>query len=70
VGVCPPVAIDGGQFGGLHSEEQVRQHIAARLAEMPDLEYVEVEQEIVGPVDDWRVDVQETNRWRITREDR
>jgi len=69
VGVCPPQTLDGGQFGGLHSEEHVRRHIAARLAEMPELEYVDVEQEIVGPIDGWRVGVQQTNRWRVTREE-
>lgn len=68
VGVCPPVTIDGGEFGGIHSQEHVRRHIAAHLAEMADLEYVDVEQEIIGPLDFWRVGIQHTNRWRITRE--
>lgn len=68
VGVCPPPTIDGGQFGSVHDEQHVRRHIAACLATQADLAFVEVEQQIVGPIDDYRVGVVKTNRWRIDRE--
>ena len=68
VGVCPPPTIDGGQFGSVHDEQHVRQHIAHCLADHPDLSFVDVEQDIVGPTDDLRVGIIKTNRWRIDRE--
>lgn len=68
VGVCPPRTIDGGIFGSVQNEQHVREHFEQCLKDHPDLHYVEVEQEIVGAVDDMRVGVIKTNRWRIGRE--
>jgi hypothetical protein len=70
VGVCPPRTIDDGQFGGVHEEQHVRTHFTECLKELPDVPYIEVEQEIVGPIDSWRVGVIKINRWRIDREAR
>lgn len=67
VGICPPATIDGGMFGSLHDEQHVRQHIAECLKGRSE-PYVDVEQEIVGPLDDYRVGIQRTHRWRITQE--
>jgi hypothetical protein len=67
VGVCPPPTIDGGIFGSVHDEAHVRAHIAEFLVARTE-PYVDVEQEIVGAIDDHRVGVLKTNRWRIVRE--
>jgi hypothetical protein len=68
VGICPPPTIDGGTFGSIHDEQHVRSHIAECLADYPAPAFVDVEQEIVGPVDKLRVGVVKINRWRIVRE--
>lgn len=70
VGVCPPRTIDGGVFGSVQSEQHVRKHFEQCLKDHPDLAFVDVEQDIVGPVDELRVGVMKTNRWRIGREAR
>jgi hypothetical protein len=70
VGVCPPPTIDGGTFGGVQDEARVRSHFAECLADHPQLAFVDVEQEIVGPLDELRVGVIQTHRWRVVREAR
>jgi hypothetical protein len=70
VGVCPPATIDGGNFGSVQSEQHVRKHFEQCLREHPELAYVDVEQDIIGPLDDYRVGVVKTNRWRVAREAR
>lgn len=66
VGVCPPPTIDGGIFGSVHDEAHVRAHFTECLAKRSEA-YVDVEQEIVGPVDDYRVGLIKTNKWQIRR---
>ncbi len=67
VGVSPPATLCGGAFGDVPSQEQVRAHICDCLKQRTE-PYVEVEQEIVGPLDAWRVGIVRTERWRISRE--
>ena len=67
VGICPPRTIDGGVFGSLQGEQHVRKHFEQCLREHPKLPFVDVEQEIVGPLDERRVGVIAINRWRIGR---
>jgi hypothetical protein len=42
--------------------------VAERLALLPELPAVEVVQEIIGPLENGRVGVVRTQRWRIERE--
>jgi hypothetical protein len=65
VGICPPKTID--DFGKVPHEQAVREHITQHWPRDLNLEYVEVEQEIVGPLDAQRVGVQSTQRWRVAR---
>jgi hypothetical protein len=65
VGICPPQTL--GDFGVVHTESYVRKHIAQHWPRDLALPYVEVEQEIIGPLDAQRVGVQKTTRWRVER---
>ena len=67
VGVRPPAVIEQ-EFGVVHDEAAVRQHIAAQLRAEPhrELSYVEVEQQVIGPLGS-RVGVTSTRRWRVER---
>jgi hypothetical protein len=67
VGVCPPKCLDCGQFGGVQSPEEVRKHFQRALHTMPELTAIDVEQEVVGPIGDWRVGAVKTHRYRIER---
>jgi hypothetical protein len=69
VGICPPPVIER-EFGQVHSEQQIREHIGRVLAEERHrgLPYVEVVQEVIGPVDAERVGVVATKRFLVRRE--
>ena len=66
VGVRPPNTLD--EFGVIHDEAAIRSHLQKCLQALPDLAAVDVEREIVGPIDGWKVGVEQTNRWRIVRD--
>jgi hypothetical protein len=65
VGVKPPKVLE--EFGVAHDEATVREHISQQLAtaENRGYDYVEVHQEVVGPVDASHVGVVRVDRWRI-----
>ena len=65
VGVKPPRVLE--EFGVAHDEATVRRHIGEQLAsaENRGYAYVEVEQEVIGPVDERRIGVVRVDRWRI-----
>ncbi len=65
MGICPPHTL--GDFGVVHAESEVRKHIAQHWPRELAESYVEVEQEVVGPLDAQRVGVQKTSRWRVER---
>ena len=68
VGIAPPLVLEQ-QFGVVHDEATVRQHIQQQL-ERPEnalFPYVVVEQEVVGGIDEQRVGVIETRTWQIDR---
>jgi hypothetical protein len=65
VGICPPKTLD--EFGVVPDEQTVRAHIAKHWPSELKYKYVEVEQEIIGPIDAQRVGVQRTHRWRMER---
>jgi hypothetical protein len=68
VGVRPPAVIEQ-QFGVIHDEATVRQHFQRQFAEPPHQqhEFIDVVQEVVGPVDAQHVGVVRTQGWRISR---
>jgi hypothetical protein len=65
VGVKPPRVLE--QFGAAHDEATVRRHIVDQLqtAENRGYAFVDVEQEVIGPLDERRVGVLRVDRWRI-----
>jgi hypothetical protein len=65
VGIKPPDTLD--RFGTAPDQQTVTEHVARKLSRKPDLEFVDVVQEIVGPVTSNRVGVVQTNRWRVYR---
>lgn len=67
VGVVPPAVIEQ-KFGAV-PEEAVWWHILWQFPRDGNRQYryVEVEQDVLGPVDDQRVGVIRTNRWRVER---
>jgi hypothetical protein len=68
VGLQPPAIVER-QFGAVCSESDLRRHFQEQLArpEYRRFEYVEIVQEVIGPVDEERVGVVETRRLRIER---
>jgi hypothetical protein len=62
-GFLPPASVD--IFGEVASEDAVREVVARHLRDKPDLPYVEVVQQVIAAVDDNRVGVSQTRRWRI-----
>jgi hypothetical protein len=71
VGRQPPPVLEQ-TFGEVHDEATVRAHIQ-KLLDQPEragLPYVDVEQDVIGPLrdDPQRVGVRETRRWRVERE--
>jgi hypothetical protein len=69
VGVRPPPVLEL-QFGVVHDEATVREHFQRQLAEPrhSQHEYVDVVQEVIGPVDSQHVGAVRTNRWRVERQ--
>ncbi len=55
VGYLPPPSLD--VFGEVAEPEDVLDHVRARLADFPDLPYVEVTQTVIGPVDERRIGI-------------
>jgi hypothetical protein len=68
VGVRPPAVLES-EFGIIHDEAHVRRHIEQQFARSGNerYEYVNVEQQLIGPIDGRHVGVVRTNRWRIDR---
>lgn len=70
VGRQPPPILEQ-TFGEVHDEAAVRAHFRKLLArpERVDLPFVDIEQDIIGPLDSnpERVGVRETRRWRVER---
>ena len=68
VGVRPPPVIEQ-EFGVIHEEAAVRTHIERQFQRPKNarFDFVEVVQEVIGPIDAQRVGVIETHPWKITR---
>ena len=68
VGVRPPPVIEQ-EFGVIHDEAAVRKHVEQQFEQAANAQYnyVEVVQEVIGPIDAQRVGVVETHPWRINR---
>jgi hypothetical protein len=70
VGRQPPPVLEQ-TFGEVHDEATVRAHIRELLTQPTRgyLPYVDVEQDIIGPLadDPERVGIRETRRWRVER---
>jgi hypothetical protein len=68
VGVEPPAVLEQ-EFGAIADEATVREHIQRQLAEPRHGReaFVDVVQEVIGPVDGQHVGIVQTNRWRIGR---
>ena len=71
VGVRPPPVIEQ-EFGVIHDEAAVRTHVEQQFQrpENARFDYVEVVQEVIGPIDAQRVGIVATNRWRIDRREK
>lgn len=67
VGIVPPPVLE--RFGEVLDETTIRKHIEQQLSREANRGYsfVEVEQEVIGPVDDQRLGVMKKERWRVTR---
>jgi hypothetical protein len=68
VGVRPPPVIEQ-EFGVIHDEAAVRRHTEQQF-ERPEnarFDYVEVVQEVIGPIDTRHVGVMEARRWKVER---
>jgi hypothetical protein len=63
VGFQPPPSSD--HFGEVALREDVTAEVEKHLGQMPGLRYVEVVQEVMGPLDAEGVGVVETRRWRV-----
>jgi hypothetical protein len=68
VGVQPPNVLEQ-EFGVVHDETTVRQHFQRQLAQPrhQQLAFVNVVQEVVGPIDAQHVGIVRTQRWRMQR---
>jgi hypothetical protein len=66
VGLRPPPVLEQ-QFGVVHDESTVRQHVERQFGRLSNsqFEFVDVVQEVIGPTNKQRVGVVATNRWRI-----
>lgn len=65
VGIEPPKTID--EFGQVPSIPEVREWIEQRLVEMPQYEFVDVQQQVVSAVDERRVGILEMRTFRVDR---
>jgi hypothetical protein len=65
VGVQPPAVIE--EFGSERDEAYCRDHILKHLTVEENRRYpfVEIEQEVIGPIDAERIGVMKTDRWRV-----
>ena len=70
VGIAPPGVLEQN-FGEVHDERQIAVHIQTILSrpENNHLPFVEVVQDVIGPVSSERVGVVESRRFRVTRHD-
>jgi hypothetical protein len=68
VGIRPPAVLEQ-TFGVVHDQATVCRHIERRLNEprCAEYPYVDVEQRIIGPINEQRVGVVRACRWRIAR---
>jgi hypothetical protein len=62
-GLEPPATLDVP--GQVPTEAAVRDFVQARLAKLPGLAFVVVEQRVLGAVDERRVGVTRVSRWKI-----
>ena len=68
VGVRPPPVIEQ-EFGVIHDKVAVRAHVERQFARAENAiyEFVDIVQEVIGPLDRSRVGVLEKNQFRIDR---
>lgn len=68
VGVLPP-PVPELKFGAVPEAAAVWPHVQRQFPRDGNRQYryVEVEQDVLGPVDEQRVGVMKTNRWRVER---
>jgi len=68
VGLQAPAVVEK-EFGAVEDQSAVRAHIERQLAlaQHRQHQWVEVVQEVIGPVDRQHVGVVKSSRWRITR---
>jgi hypothetical protein len=69
VGTAPPPVLEQ-EFGVVHDEATVWRHIQEQLArpENAKYAYVVVEQDVIGAIDEQRVGLEKTNRWKVERQ--
>jgi hypothetical protein len=63
VGYVPPESFD--RFGEVPPENELLAHVRAQLARRPDLAFVNLTREVVGPHKNGRVGVVEWSFWRV-----
>ncbi|QDU30923.1 hypothetical protein ETAA8_60760 [Anatilimnocola aggregata] len=65
VGVRPPKVIE--EFGTARDEAYCRDHILSHLSAAENRRYpfVEIEQEVIGPIDGEHVGIVKTDRWKV-----
>jgi hypothetical protein len=68
VGIEPPPVLER-QFGQVHTEQHIREHIERLLNELRNrsLDHVEVVQEVIGPIDAERVGPLPSRRFIVRR---
>ena len=68
VGLVPPAVIER-EFGIVHGEAELRRHLAPQFQHAQNRTYpfVEVVQEVIGPVENGRIGIVQTSRWRLDR---
>lgn len=63
VGIRPPETVD--VFGEVASEKAVVTQVKKRLAAFPELRFVDVEQDVIGPLDTGEVGSIARHHWRV-----
>jgi hypothetical protein len=65
VGIKPPAVLE--EFGRERDKAYCEQHILTHLAAESNRRYpfVTIEQEVIGPIDEHRVGILRTDRWRV-----
>jgi hypothetical protein len=68
VGICPPEILER-EFGVPCDEAAILAHIGRQFGKLENrgLDYVEVVEERIGPIDAQRVGIVEIRRWRVAR---